>query len=284
MTGNVLVVAFDGLDYDRIQEYGCEAVVQEEFGRIDNQTGIDHIITYELFASFLTGQPSSDHCINKFYPEDEKQPWVWRWHNRLDQFSVFKKWSGLRRAVLESLGYEPRPALKQFLDHETLFDTIDDSEAMFVPVECVGLRDSFWDILESDYHDLGDVEDKLNKEHLWRKTQFFDELDQHQRQLLMVHFFKPDHWQHVYGDPHGNMDENKLRAMYREMDELAAKIVDAADQYEYVVFMSDHGLPTENGHNENAFYSCNRALFGEETPAITDFHGKILRLVGEYGQ
>lgn len=45
--------------------------------------------------------------------------------------------------------------------------------------------------------------------------------------------------------------------------------------------MSDHGLPTEEGHNENAFYSCNRELFGSETPKITDFHDRILEIVGD---
>ena len=45
--------------------------------------------------------------------------------------------------------------------------------------------------------------------------------------------------------------------------------------------MSDHGLPTPHQHNEKAFYSCNRELFGDTTPLITDFHDRILDIVGE---
>ena len=61
------------------------------------------------------------------------------------------------------------------------------------------------------------------------------------------------------------------------MDELAKKIKQKALQkgYERIIFMSDHGLPAEEGHNENAFYSSNKELFGEEKPHITDFYDKF---------
>lgn len=50
--------------------------------------------------------------------------------------------------------------------------------------------------------------------------------------------------------------------------------------FDTVLFVSDHGLPDveKGGHNENAFYSCNKELFGDKTPHITDFHDKILEL------
>jgi hypothetical protein len=68
------------------------------------------------------------------------------------------------------------------------------------------------------------------------------------------------------------------------MDEMAAEIQQKAEEegFDTVLFISDHGLPdVENGgHNENAFYSCNRELFGDKTPHVTDFHDKILELAG----
>lgn len=65
--------------------------------------------------------------------------------------------------------------------------------------------------------------------------------------------------------------------MYKETDKLAGKIKKKALQkgYEKIIFMSDHGLPTEEGHNENAFYSSNKQLFGDEKPRITDFRDEL---------
>jgi hypothetical protein len=56
MENKTLIIAFDGLDYELIQEFGLETIPQREFGKIDNTTGITSIVTYELFASFITGK------------------------------------------------------------------------------------------------------------------------------------------------------------------------------------------------------------------------------------
>lgn len=68
--------------------------------------------------------------------------------------------------------------------------------------------------------------------------------------------------------------------MYKEIDELAEEIRERAEAkgYDKVIFMSDHGLPSQTAHNRNAFYSCNEKLYGEnskEKPKITDFYDKI---------
>ena len=96
----------------------------------------------------------------------------------------------------------------------------------------------------------------------------------------MCHLHRTDHHQHQYGDPSiSTYDEEKLQDLYEETDDLAGRIVGFFEEdYDYIIFMSDHGLPTEKEHNENAFYSCNKELFGDETPHITDFHDKILEL------
>lgn len=72
----------------------------------------------------------------------------------------------------------------------------------------------------------------------------------------MAHFHYPDIHQHFYGDESiGRFNESKLRKVYAEMDGLAGDIREAEEKagYKRIVFMSDHGLPTEVGHNENAF-------------------------------
>ena len=104
------------------------------------------------------------------------------------------------------------------------------------------------------------------------------------RPLLMAHFQFPDLVQHVYGDRDlGNYDENKLREMYEEMDDLAGEIRDVAEEkgYDVIIFMSDHGLPEGEVHNTNAFYSSNIELFDNSEPKITDFRVRIEKLLKE---
>jgi len=94
----------------------------------------------------------------------------------------------------------------------------------------------------------------------------------------MVHFHRSDTYHHVYGDKEvGHYDEEVLEQLYRELDAFAGSILDKyEDKFDRVIFMSDHGLPTQNEHNTNAFYSCNKELFGDKTPHITDFFGEIV--------
>jgi 2,3-bisphosphoglycerate-independent phosphoglycerate mutase len=129
-----------------------------------------------------------------------------------------------------------------------------------------------------------DFDVKLGMEELerfteWKKRELFKAMEA-DYDLVMAHFHKADHIHHWFWEV-GKMD--KVEETYHEMDELAAEIKEKAEEegFDTVLFISDHGLPDiENGgHNENAFYSCNRELFGEEVAHITDFHDKILELV-----
>jgi predicted AlkP superfamily pyrophosphatase or phosphodiesterase len=100
----------------------------------------------------------------------------------------------------------------------------------------------------------------------------------------MCHFHRVDQFQHYYGDESiGRFDQDKLLDLYRETDELASNIKQKALSagYDCIIFMSDHGLPTEDQHNKQAFYSSNIELFGDDTPHITDFHDKILELTDD---
>ena len=109
-----------------------------------------------------------------------------------------------------------------------------------------------------------------------RKNDLFKEIEENRNNLLMCHLHMPDHIHHLFWEIG---KEKEVKEMYNEMDELAGEIKKkAADKYDCIIFMSDHGLPTETEHNENAFYSCNRELFPDKEPHITDFHDKILEL------
>lgn len=74
MSENVLVVAFDGLDKEWIEEFELENIMQEEFGAIDNQTGMKNIYTSELFASFITGKNPQEHGIDGLTTWSNQKP------------------------------------------------------------------------------------------------------------------------------------------------------------------------------------------------------------------
>jgi hypothetical protein len=40
-----------------------ESIQRKDFGTIDNETGINEIITQELFASFVTGKSPEEHGL-----------------------------------------------------------------------------------------------------------------------------------------------------------------------------------------------------------------------------
>lgn len=91
--------------------------------------------------------------------------------------------------------------------------------------------------------------------------------------LVMLHLHQPDY-------SHHHLDEID-KEDYQRLDEFAGKVLDRFGEDRTILFMSDHGFPDDDAHNKNAFYSCNRAIFGDKTPQITDFHDKIIELVEE---
>lgn len=59
----LLVVGFDGLDYQKIKEYNCENIVQQSFGRLETE-GME-LKTPKLWASMITGEKPDEHGIKQ---------------------------------------------------------------------------------------------------------------------------------------------------------------------------------------------------------------------------
>lgn len=57
------MVALDGLDYELIKEFGLGNIKQDEFSKMDKQTGMNSVKTSELFASFITGKTNESHGV-----------------------------------------------------------------------------------------------------------------------------------------------------------------------------------------------------------------------------
>ncbi|MFB6158481.1 MAG: alkaline phosphatase family protein [Candidatus Nanohalobium sp.] len=276
----VLIIAFDGLDYELIQEFGLENVPQEEFGTIDNTSGVNTVVTTELFASFITGETWEEHGALGL--GKHKKDWLNSFENSLNRYRFFKKFSGLRRSFYEQVPFFEggrTSFTREDLRSPALFDKVSNSKAIDVPSYSVGYNVDLMGIL--DENGLSHAVEELDRFTEWKKRELFDEMEEG-HDLIMAHFHKPDHIHHWFWEV-GKMD--KVEETYREMDEFAGEILEKAEEngFDTVIFMSDHGLPdVENGgHNENAFYSCNHELFGDRTPHITDFHDKVLELTNQ---
>lgn len=276
---SVLIVAFDGLDKELIDEYGCDTVKQTEFGTINNTEGITSIVTSELFASFITGTNWKHHgVIGLKRPYNDYLAKI----ESLNRSYWFRKFFGIRRAIYQNIPFingNFRKYDKTDLAVDTFFESIPDSIAIDVPSYNIGYNIDFMPTLSR----LGieAAERDLNRFENCKRSELFEAIEE-EHDLVMAHFHKPDHIHHWYWEV-GKMD--KVEQTYHEMNVFAKEILEQAEgNYDTIIFMSDHGLPdveSGDGHNENAFYSCNHELFPDRTPHITDFHDKILELAGQ---
>jgi predicted AlkP superfamily pyrophosphatase or phosphodiesterase len=267
-------VAFDGLDHDLIKRYNCETLLSlTDFGRIDNHSPVSSIKTSELFASFITGKPSSEHGITGLRVLRPK--YLETFENLVHGRWPFSRFTELRNAVYRSVNRVTyRKPLKQDLQCRTLFDQIPDSKALYVPSYNPAW---FWfhgTACKSLNHgtSLKEVRKLVHDHHRTRRRNFFQSLNKGTHQFCMVHFHLVDYLQHFYGCDNSTVPE--LEDVYLSMDQLAAKILDRSD-YDEMIFMSDHGLPDGPEHNRNAFYASTVNLFEETTPPITAFYPKI---------
>nr|EGQ40811.1 MAG: hypothetical protein J07AB56_00570 [Candidatus Nanosalinarum sp. J07AB56] len=128
-----LIVAFDGLDKDLIGEFEVDSLIQEEFGTIDNSTGVSSIVTYELFACFLTGETYDEHgVIGLTRPRSSLLNSI----EKLRTKHIFQKTNGLRKSVYKSLPLVDgsyREYNRKDLKSSTIFDQYTRAKAIDVP-------------------------------------------------------------------------------------------------------------------------------------------------------
>ncbi|MDY6769127.1 MAG: alkaline phosphatase family protein [Candidatus Nanohaloarchaea archaeon] len=277
MTQNVLVIAFDGMDKELIDQFDLDHVTQDEYGQIDNHTDITRIKTGELFASFITGKTWKEHGIRGLKGWDSE--FMNAVEGAVPNREPFYSWAARVKDVFtRATGVERRTFTREDLACPTMFDTVPDAVAVNVPSynENAGIE-VFSKVL--DQYGIEYAEREAEKEHRERTIEFWDAMEGEAHTLLMAHFHYLDSINHLFGDV--MEDEERLEAAYRKIDEFAGEIIEeASGRYDTIIFMSDHGLPEGPGHNENAFYSSNVELFPDKEPHITDFHDAIVDRVG----
>lgn len=274
MNNRVLVAAFDGADRQIIDDLGLDNLYQSEYGGIDNDTDVFSRMTTELFVSFITGETYEAHGVKGLGTWDNK--FVHDFEKFAENYKALRKFKGLRKSLLKRFTpFNPAGYSKEDYPQQTLFEKIDNSYCLDVPgYEGTMQNGNF--LLKKRGLDAAVKQQNAINDYKQRELLNLIEKDY---DFVMAHFHKIDHFHHWFWEIG---DEEKAKETYREADEYAGKLKEKAldNGFDYVIFMSDHGLPTESQHNKNAFYSCNRKLFGDKTPHITDFHDKILEIVG----
>lgn len=253
----LLIVGFDGLDYQKIQEYDCENLKQESFGKLDLE-GLA-LKTPTLWATMITGVKPEVHGIDRMNTfKGEK---VRKWDKYvLKFFELF----GLNALHLRKyLWYQIFDSGllvpgEDFIQVKSIFEKVADSKALEIPgyteypyiVGSIGVGKTW---RKRSPVSKERVKRDIDAEHLYRKTDLFDNIGEHK--LLMQHLHYPDWFQHLFTT--GARDEE----LYREMDELAGEVLEKAGENTLVLFCSDHGLE-DGGHRDEAFYSANIKLDG----------------------
>lgn len=297
MTDNkVLVVAWDGLDYELIKKFNLEHIPLETMGCINNDTGINTRSTSELYTSFITGETWRTHGvtgINKFNERgkllEKMFPMTIRAGLPATSLLYNKSW--------DLLGADKRKYEKQDYDTPTLFDDIKNSKAMFIPGYNPGfgwsanLKSHTLDELMYRKQPTDEAEKTVDMMFNRRWNKFKTVFDEDDYEFIMCHFHYPDYIQHFYGAKGLNYQEDVLKGLYKEIDKKAKQIKTWAKLYNYdLMFISDHGLPEDFEHNKQAFYSIqgdiqitqdpSESSNGNEGVPITDFYSEIKNYLG----
>lgn len=275
----MLIVAFDGMDRELVEEYECENLLGlQEFGGFDNSTGMSSIMTSELFASFITGKTYEKHGVKGLTKYERNSCLEFFERNYGDKWP-FVNFKGLREAVFKSLNsVEYRERAYKRSDFETvstIFDEVDAGKALFVP--CVNPELDF--CIGSPMKALENIFTREDvRRRAWelaeRRMDKFWNLNFEFWDLVMLHIHEPDHVYHLeFGD---------YRKGYEKLDEFAGEVLESFPDSK-VVFMSDHGLPgysvdEDLAHNRNCFYAANFDLFPDGEPHITDFKDRLVEL------
>ena len=108
--------------------------------------------------------------------------------------------------------------------------------------------------------------------HEEREKMFFDALEKTTRGTVVCVFDITDRLQHMFfrfldkdhpaaGDKNGNQHRNKIRELYKNMDNLVGRVMDKIDDDTILMVMSDHGFkPFRRGVNLNAWLKQNGYL------------------------
>lgn len=274
----VCVLGLDGLEETLVKELALRNLLQQEHGRVRVPIvgGIDDPSTPIVWTSFITGQSPSIHGVDIPYVWDSPFDKLRSFLRRHPTVYSIAKMLNLGYSIRKTIGAEPKFPSRKNIRCETIFDVIQPSVAISVPVYNEDLWRNY--PVGEVFKAIRDVEFRRKYEKRVR-TIFQEEVGElfsalgGEWKVIMIHIHITDILGHIY------WGTEKLTLLYEEIDLLTGKIKLKLRPNDIILIISDHGMG-RYGHTPYGFYSLNIKL-GLENPAITDFFRIIKAVVNE---
>lgn len=271
----VCILGYDGLDYNLVEQLNLKNIMQSEYGKVNVPIvgGIDDPSTPIVWTSFITGQPPEIHGVDM--PE--------LWNNDFDNIRrILRKHKTIHNMVRrlkigykvrKSVGAEAKYPSRKNIRCETLFDVIEPSIALGIPVFNKNLQEIYpiGDVIKARKNQLFRKEFEKNVRDIFKQEQIqlFDVL-KNEWMLLMIHFHITDLFGHAF------WGTTKLITLYEEMENLTRNVKKELSNDDFLLIISDHGM-SKLGHTKTGFFSLSHKI-GLKNPDITDFF-KIIKSI-----
>ncbi len=276
MTMRALILAYDGLDHDLVEELRLRNILQREHGRVKVPIvgGIDDPSTPIVWTSFITGEAPEVHGVDMPQMWDNRLNWLRRYVRRHKSIHGILRRFKVGYRVRETMDVKSSFPSRKDIKVDTLFEVVKPSVALGVPVYNKNLEEIYpiGDVLRArqdpDYLPL--FEEKIRSTFAEEVERLFDALEGEWR-LLMIHFHITDLFGHAF------WGTEKLATLYEEMDLLTKRVKEKIGDDDLVLIISDHGM-SKLGHTKKGFYSLNLSL-GLEEPDIKEFFNIVTGLL-----
>ena len=244
----ILIISFDGLEYDWVKMFNLVGLKQKEYGKVDlspilnlENREIPYQITTEVYATMVSGKNPVEGITGK-----------------------------------------------KVLIHETLMErnipslfNLPNSLSVEVPSVAYPLQTAFSHSLIAEHvHKSRELE--LRKKLLdiaEEKTRLFEKKKLFNKKLVMVYYNFTDELAHLSVIVNSH---HHLFIVYRKAEEIAHRLTKAFGEG-LVIVISDHGMKVVDGigkHSDHGFYSLSQPL-GWQGIKITEVYDKIVRLYNE---
>lgn len=270
----VCVTAFDGLEYDLVEEFNLEKTKQSEYGKIDVHL-FKELATPIIWASFITGVPPEKHGM------DDLIAWRNPALQKLRQISIKLKLNRIKGKgkLFELLGFKHGVFYDIMVEEfkhrkaKTFFDIIPNSKALSVPPYQQWINEETRCLMKQAIDNprrIDALEDYLWKVFERKKEKCLKIIGRRDWNLFMVHFMFTDLLGHVYA---GN--SARIFEVYIEVERFIEDVKKILPKEALHLVVSDHGMKTigegtYGEHSDHGFYSSNVKL-GLVNPKITDF-------------
>lgn len=277
MSGRFLILGYDALEYDLVERYDFRQLKQEEYGKVEINTGF--LSTPTIWTSFITGLLPRVHGVVGFNWKEmdklKRLSCLLQLNKIVERSSFLSKKMARIHPFLNPTYKGSFPIIRGNLP--TIFDYAEKPVDVSVPCysnmsKYEAMRPLLTQVIGNPVAEkkalkrIWEVFREKNKECLTKLTRDWD--------LFMVHFWLADFVQHLRW-----YREEEIKELYLELEETTRLFKERINEEEtLILIISDHGQK-KGLHTPYGFYSCNKRLNLKE-PKITDFADIIRENLG----